>query len=164
MTVHFHTDTFRQTKWHEYATRFALGGTITALAGIIAKESGPVVGGLFLAFPAILPASLTLIEKHEKQREEQGGMAGRHRAHMAAAIDSVGGGLGALGLLVFAFLTWAWLPRYSAWLVLPAATLAWFVTSAIAWWFRKRRWTAARRRFRHLRSGWRHHETWRSKG
>lgn len=164
MIVHLQTDTFRETKWHEYATRFALGGTITALAGIIAKEAGPIVGGLFLAFPAILPASLTLIEKHEKERKEQAGLTGRHRAHLAAAIDSVGGGLGSLGLLAFAFLAWVWLSRYTAWLVLPAATLAWFATSTFAWWLRKRCWTAARRRFHHLRTGGRHQETWRSKG
>jgi hypothetical protein len=51
-----------QTKWHDYAVRFLFGGFITALAGIIAKKFGPGIGGLFLAFPAILPASATLIE------------------------------------------------------------------------------------------------------
>jgi hypothetical protein len=30
---------------------------------------GPRVGGLFLAFPAIFPASATLVEKHEKQKK-----------------------------------------------------------------------------------------------
>ena len=54
----------QQTQWHEYAIRFFFGGLITAIAGIIAKECGAVVGGLFLAFPAIFPASATLIEKH----------------------------------------------------------------------------------------------------
>jgi len=28
------------------------------------------IGGLFLAFPAILPASATLIERHEKEKKE----------------------------------------------------------------------------------------------
>ena len=45
-------------------------GLITAVAGIIAKQFGPGIGGLFLAFPAIFPASATLIEKHEKQKKE----------------------------------------------------------------------------------------------
>ena len=60
-----------QTKWHEYAVRFLFGGLITAVAGIIAEKCGPGIGGLFLAFPAIFPASATLIEKHEKQKKEQ---------------------------------------------------------------------------------------------
>ena len=45
----------RTTKWNDYAVRFFLGGTITVVAGLIAKEFGPVIGGLFLAFPAIFP-------------------------------------------------------------------------------------------------------------
>jgi hypothetical protein len=52
-----------QTTWYEYAVRFLFGGFITAVAGIIAKEFGPGIGGLFLAFPAIFLASATLIEK-----------------------------------------------------------------------------------------------------
>lgn len=46
------------------------GCLITVATGMIAKKYGPGIGGLFLAFPAILPASATLIEKHEKQKEE----------------------------------------------------------------------------------------------
>jgi hypothetical protein len=34
----------------------------------------PVVGGLFLAFPAIFPASATLIEKHVRERKEKAGL------------------------------------------------------------------------------------------
>jgi hypothetical protein len=36
---------------------------MTAIPGWIASKYGPVVGGLFLAFPAIFPASATLVEK-----------------------------------------------------------------------------------------------------
>jgi len=46
-----------RTKWYEYAIRFLFGGLITAVAGIVAKQFGPGIGGLFLAFPAIFPAS-----------------------------------------------------------------------------------------------------------
>ena len=49
---------------------------MTVLAGVIAKKFGPVVGGLFLAFPAIFPASATLIEKHERERKERKGLKG----------------------------------------------------------------------------------------
>ena len=45
------------------------GGTVTALAGIVAKRVGPETGGLFLVFPSIFPAAATLIEKHEKQNK-----------------------------------------------------------------------------------------------
>ena len=51
--------------WKAYGLRFAFGGLITAITGLIAHNFGPVVGGLFLAFPAILPASVTLIEDHD---------------------------------------------------------------------------------------------------
>jgi hypothetical protein len=64
-----------QTRWYEYAIRFLFGGLITAVAGITAKQFGPIIGGLFLAFPAIFPASATLIEKHEKEKKEREGYA-----------------------------------------------------------------------------------------
>ena len=38
---------------------FFFGGLITAVAGVIAQRFGPIIGGLFLAFPAIFPASAT---------------------------------------------------------------------------------------------------------
>jgi hypothetical protein len=42
------------------------------VVGLIAARFGPVVGGLFLAFPAIFPASATLIEKHVGTQGESG--------------------------------------------------------------------------------------------
>jgi hypothetical protein len=54
----------RGTGWRDYALRFILGGVVTASAGVIAKIYGPVIGGLFLAFPAIFPASATLMEPY----------------------------------------------------------------------------------------------------
>jgi len=49
----------------DYVVRFMFGAAISLLAGLIGMKFGPVVGGLCLGFPAILPASLTLIEKKE---------------------------------------------------------------------------------------------------
>jgi len=69
MKVTFNPSALRRTKWYEYAVRFIFGGSITAAAGIIAKLWGPTIGGLFLAFPAIFPASATLLEKHQKQKK-----------------------------------------------------------------------------------------------
>jgi hypothetical protein len=37
-----------------------MGGLVTVITGIVAKNWGPVIGGLFLAFPAIFPASATI--------------------------------------------------------------------------------------------------------
>jgi Protein of unknown function (DUF3147) len=70
----------RRTKWHDYAIRFFFGGVITVVTGIIAKKFGPGIGGLFLAFPAIFPASATLIEKHEREKRESRGLEGSARA------------------------------------------------------------------------------------
>jgi len=56
LKVSLEFDAIRPTEWHEHGTRFLFGGAVTALAGIIAKEYGPAIGGLFLAFPAIFPS------------------------------------------------------------------------------------------------------------
>lgn len=72
------TSALKRAKWWEYVLRFVLGGFVTAGAGVIAQKCGPSVGGLFLAFPAILVASTTLFEKHERKRKEQKGLGGNN--------------------------------------------------------------------------------------
>lgn len=126
-----------QTRWYDYAIRFLFGGLITAVAGIIAKKFGPVIGGLFLAFPAIFPASATLIEKHEKQKKEEKGLRGTRRGREAASVDAAGSAMGSAGLLVFALIVWQFTPHYSTWLVLMSATLAWLTVSVLIWHIRK---------------------------
>ena len=69
MRIRINLASLKQIRWHEYLTRFLLGGIITVATGLIAKHFGPVIGGLFLAFPAIFPAGATLIEKHEREKE-----------------------------------------------------------------------------------------------
>ena len=122
----------------EYAIRFLFGGLVTAIAGIIAKKFGPGVGGLFLAFPAIFPASATLIEKHEKQKKEEEGLQGTQRGREAASIDAAGSAIGSVGLLFFAGLVWQLAPRYKTSMVLAGATLAWLMVSVLLWYARKR--------------------------
>jgi Protein of unknown function (DUF3147) len=73
MIVQFKPSALGQTRWYEYLVRFVLGGAMTVVAGLIAARFGPVIGGLFLAFPAIFPASATLIEKHVRERKEKAG-------------------------------------------------------------------------------------------
>jgi hypothetical protein len=131
--VKINTSTLRQTKWYEYVTRFLLGGAITVLSGIVAKKFGPVLGGLFLAFPAIFPASATLIEKHETQKKELAGLSAGHRGRDAAALDAAGATMGSIAMLTFAILVWQTLPTHATWLVLAGATLAWLAVSVLIW-------------------------------
>ena len=128
----------KQTKWYEYLLRFLFGGAITAIAGIIATKFGPVVGGLFLAFPAILPASATLIETHERKKKEKLGLNGRKRGRGAASADAAGAAIGSIGLLTFGGIAWIGLPRFCPALVLAIATTAWFIVAALCWFIRKR--------------------------
>ena len=101
MIIQFKPSGLRQTRWHEYLIRFVLGGAMTVVAGLIAARFGPVVGGLFLAFPTIFPASATLIEKHVRERKEKAGLPGARRGREAAALDAAGAALGSVGLAAF---------------------------------------------------------------
>lgn len=109
----------KQTSWRDYTTRFLFGGLVTVMTGILANRYGPTVGGLFMAFPAILPAGITLIEKHENKD--------------AAGADTAGAALGSIGLVAFAIAVWYSTDRWAAWLVLTTATLVWLVVSVILW-------------------------------
>jgi hypothetical protein len=137
MTIQIDTSVLRDTKWYEYAVRFLFGGVVTAIAGLVAKKFGAGVGGLFLAFPAIFPASATLIEKHEKEKKEAKGLAGTRRGRAAASIDAAGSAMGSLGLLAFAILVWQLLPEYGAWIILPVASCAWLTVSVLVWFVRR---------------------------
>ena len=138
MVVKVSTSTVRETRWYEYALRFLFGGLITAAAGIIAKNFGPTVGGLFLAFPAIFPASATLIEKHEREKKHQKGLNGSQRGRAAAALEAVGSAIGSLGLLLFAVLLWTLLPHHQPSRILAVATLVWILASIGLWQLRRR--------------------------
>src|SRR5438270_11302351 len=139
MLISVNFSPLKKTKWYQYAVRFALGGLITAVAGLIAKKYGPNFGGLFLAFPAIFPASATLVEKHEKERKAQKGLEGKERGREAAALDALGASIGAVGLCVFAVTVWLLLPEHSAWQVLFGASVVWFVSSCALWFLREQR-------------------------
>ena len=138
MQVKVDTSSLRRTRWQDYAVRFLFGGLITAITGIIAKKFGPAIGGLFLAFPAIFPASATLIEKSEIQKKHKAGLHGSDRGRKAASVDAAGSAIGSIGLLVFGLIVWKLLPGHTPWLVLLAATAAWLVVSVVCWKIRKR--------------------------
>lgn len=118
--------------------RFVLGGLVTAGAGVIAKKVGPSFGGLFLAFPAILASSVTLIEKHERERKQQEGMNGVVRGRQAAGADAAGAAMGSVALIAFAGCVWKLLPDHSPWLVIGGATLLWAAVCVTVWYLWKR--------------------------
>lgn len=138
MKIQIDPSVLKETKWHQYAVRFVFGGLITAVAGVISKEFGPVIGGLFLAFPAIFPASATLIEKHEEEKKERKGLKGTVRAADAVSVDAAGAAIGSIGLVVFGLIVWRTIATYSAWLVLSVATGTWLAVSVLLWEGRKR--------------------------
>jgi hypothetical protein len=143
---------FRRTHWREIAVRFLFGGIITVLTGLIARNWGPGLGGLFMAFPAIFPASATLVAKHEDEEMESAGLKGDRRAAAAAALDARGTAMGATGLIAFAVVAWRLLPVRHTASVLIGALVAWFVVAATLWWLRKAIRTSTWLRKRHRAS------------
>jgi hypothetical protein len=110
--------------WKAYAVRFGFGGAVTVLAGLVGAAYGPGVGGLFLAFPSISAASLTLIQKQD----------GRG----AVGADAFGAAMGSLGLLGFAAIVWVAAPRWPGWVTLVVAMIGW-LTLCFGVWLASRR-------------------------
>lgn len=138
MSVHVDLNSIKITKPHEYAVRFLFGGLITATTGLIAKKYGPSIAGLFLAFPAIFPATATLIAKHEKERKQRAGHNDIRRGRAAASVDAAGTSLGTLGLTVFALVAWHLLPHHNFIVVLLIAAVSWLAVSVLLWQVRRR--------------------------
>lgn len=101
----------------DYLTRFAFGAGISAAAGIVSAMFGAKIGGVLLAFPAIMPASLTLIEKEDGRRK--------------AAINAYAAILGSVALIAFAIaVSWAFRHINGAGALLLAAA-AWLVVAGV---------------------------------
>lgn len=109
-SVGFEWSKIRSVKPGELGVRFGFGALIALIAGTLGLIAGPVIGGLFLAFPAILPASLTLIEKKEGLTK--------------AWSDASGGVLGAIGMVGFAL---------TAMLLLPLNPVVALVLALVVW-------------------------------
>jgi len=99
----------------DYLTRFAFGAGIAAAAGIVGLIFGVKAGGLLLAFPAIMPAALTLIERKDGRGQ--------------AAVDATGAILGSFGLIAFAAVAAFGLLHLSTALALLLAAAAWIVVA-----------------------------------
>lgn len=99
----------------DYAIRFLFGAGISLVAGVIGMKCGPKLGGVFLGFPAILPASLTLIAK--KDGKEQ------------AAIDSEGAILGAVAMVAYAAAAFLLFTKVGVAITLVACLVLWLVVA-----------------------------------
>jgi hypothetical protein len=109
----------------DLVVRFIAGAATSICAGVVTLAFGPRAGGLLLAFPAILAASLTLIEEQEDRAE--------------AREDARGAVVGGLALLAFAAVAASTLPTINGAIALLLATLAWFATALLGYltaWFR----------------------------
>ncbi|HWG72795.1 MAG TPA: DUF3147 family protein [Acidimicrobiales bacterium] len=105
----------RKIKPTDVAMRFAFGAALSIVAGVSGAAFGAIVGGFLLAFPAILPAALTLVERQDGSR---------------AAVHDVGGAvLGAVGLVSFAVVAAETFKRIPAWGALASALGAWALVS-----------------------------------
>jgi uncharacterized membrane protein (GlpM family) len=109
----------KKTSWRDLGVRILLGGAISVVTYLVGERFGPTVAGLFLAFPSIMPASMTLVEKHGGEDK---------------AVNSARGTMaGTLGLVAFGATVWQLAPSLSPWLVLPTALLAWLVVAVGGW-------------------------------
>jgi len=133
MRVRIDLSGFKRAGWGEYALRFVFGGLITLATGILARCYGPETGGLFLAFPAIFPAAVTLVEKHEREKKQRARKHGTIRGREAAALDAAGATIGGFGLIGFAVVAWQALADYDPAIVLALATGTWLAIAGLGW-------------------------------
>ena len=87
-------------KARHMAVRFVFGAITSAVAGSLSILFSPIVGGVFLAFPAILAASLTLIAEEEDTKEA------REDARGAVAGSLAMGAFAAIGVAAFTKIAW----------------------------------------------------------
>ena len=136
--IRFSPSSLKEGRWYEYLIRFALGGAATVFTGLVSGRYGAVIGGAFLALPAIFCASATLIEKHEIRRKREAGLSGESRGRMAAAVDAAGAALGALGMLAFATAFSMLILRSNVPAAFVGASLAWLIIAVVAWYVRRK--------------------------
>jgi uncharacterized membrane protein (GlpM family) len=121
--LHFQPGKVREAKPKDWLIRFAFGAGTSTVAGVLSLITGPVIAGSFLAFPAILLASLSLVA------EEDGAAQSRDDARGATA--------GALGLIAFAAVGAAAFGQLATAAVFALTPLVWAVVSlggyGIAW-------------------------------
>lgn len=115
----FRLSKVRKVRPRELLIRFGFGALISLTAALIGKAAGAKAGGMFLAFPAILPATLTLLEQKHGTED--------------AVHDTRGAVLGAIGLVPFAVVAAVCFGRLIAAFVVALASLAWLAASMAAY-------------------------------
>jgi hypothetical protein len=113
--IRFEPSRLRDIDLNGLAVRFAFGFLLSVVVGAIGLSAGDRVAGLFLAFPAILPASLTLIA--EKDGEDK------------AEVDAAGACFGSLGLAAYGATSWFLLARAAPVVAELGALVAWGVVA-----------------------------------
>ena len=108
------------------------------LAGLVGGHWGPVIGGLFLAFPGIFPPGASLVEQHAEQHKRDEGLHGEQRGRQEASLEAAGASCGALGLAAFAAVVWSLVERHGLPRALLVASAAWAAASYVGWWVRER--------------------------
>ena len=122
----------------EYVSRFLFGAAVTLIAALIGKWLGPIVGGLFLAFPGIFPPGMSFVERLEQEEKQQHGVHGQQRARALASVHAAGASAGTFGLIAFALIVWLGLGHFRPVVTMLTATLSWFAVSYAAWWIREK--------------------------
>ena len=114
----------KETTARELAIRFAAGALTSVVAGVVALVFGARVAGVLLAFPAIMAASLTLIEEEEDAAE--------------AREDARGAIVGASALTLFAVVAALSFGHLAGGVVLALAAAVWLAAAVLGyvvlWW------------------------------
>jgi hypothetical protein len=105
----------REVRLHSLAVRFAFGAAVSLVAGLVTVLFSTRAGGVWLAFPAILPAGLTLVDHKEGRRQADRNVRG-----------SV---LGALGMVAFAVAVYVMVPLLGGLAAVLVALLLWLVVT-----------------------------------
>ena len=103
----------KQIKLKDYIVRFLFGGAVSVVAALISALTNDRIGGIFTAFPAILLASLTIINR----------MDGKHEAEK----DARGAIVGAIAFVITAIVLSLTITLLAGALALPLALVVWLL-------------------------------------
>jgi hypothetical protein len=120
----FDADAAAKARPSDLAIRFIAGALTSIASGLVTLAFNARVGGILLAFPAILAASLTLIEQQEDSVD--------------AREDARGAIAGGFALAVFAAVAAVSFGHIAGALALAIAAVGWLATAgllyAVCWW------------------------------